>query len=99
MALSVIEAGTEHNGTAGVVILESDIAGPPFTNAFAELGGGAARNMAIEVAAKAGLADPRCNGMNQAPYATDEKGDTISDPIKQKIHRYRVDISVTRKLV
>lgn len=99
MTLSVIEAATEHDGTAGVVVLESDIDGPPFTDAFAELNSSSAKNLAIETAAKGGLADPRCNGMAHSPYATDDKGEMITDAVKQRIHRYRVDIPVTRRLV
>ena len=97
MSVYVIEP-VEHDGTQGLIKLESDITNN-FSLAIQELQHGATRNEAMLAAAKAGLADPRCNGMHASPYPVDEKGDTVTDPKSQTIHRYRIDISVTRKLV
>lgn len=97
MTLSVLEP-VRHDGTQGMVQIESDIT-EDFSLAIQELQNGAAKNLAIEAAAKAGLADPRCSGMNQFPYPVDASGETVADPREQTITKYRIDIPVTRKLV
>lgn len=96
MALGIVQV--QHDGTTGVVTLQSDNKNGSL--AIQELQGGAAKNLAIETAAKEGLPDPRVSmGASMAPYAVDEKGETVSNPVEQKVAAYRIDISLTRKLV
>jgi len=99
MGLQVVEEGTRHDGTKGIVCLESDVSGPNFSSAITELDSGAARNEAIKVAAAKGLPDPRVEGLNNSPYPVDAEGKVVTNPMAQKVHRYRVDIPVTRRLV
>lgn len=87
----------QHDGTAGIVILESD--NTDFPLAIQELQHGSARQLAIEQASRAGLADPRVNQIDQSTYSVTEDGTTLTDPKKEKIYRYRIDIGVTRRLV
>lgn len=98
MAIRVIEESTRHDGVRGVVCLESDISGPDFSKAIAELQGLEAKNEAIKVAASKGLPDPRIE-MTSFPYAVDANGEMVTRPREQQVYRYRIDIPVTRRLV
>lgn len=90
------EGGTRHDGTAGNVTFESDLTDWP--KAIAELTHGAAKNEAVKAMAKLGLPDPRVQLVGMA-YPVDSDGNQITDPLKQQIHRYRIDIPMTRRLV
>ena len=95
MTVKVISV--DHDGTQGTVTCESDIT-DHWPNAIEELKNGATRNTAIAAVAKEGLPDPRC-GMTLAPYAIDDKGETVVRPKEQQIAAYRVDVAVTRRIV
>ena len=99
MGIKVVEEGTTHDGTKGVVCFESDVDGPNFSSAISELTNGATRNEAIKVAASKGLPDPRVEGLNNSAYPVDAEGKAVTNPMAQKVHRYRIDIPVTRRLV
>jgi len=92
---NAVKGGTHHNGTKGIVCLESDL--PDFSLAIQELRSGAARNEAIKVAASLGLPDPRCE-MTSHPYPIDGQGQPLINP-KVPIAAYRIDIPLTRRLV
>lgn len=91
-----VKGGTHHNGTKGIVCLESDLADYPM--AIQELRSGAARNEAITVMAGLGLPDPRCE-MSAHPYPITDKGGPVIDPRADRIAAYRIDIPLTRRLV
>jgi len=97
MAIHLVEDNTSHDGTKGQVCFESDIVNN-FSNAITELSSGATRNEAIKVAAAKGLPDPRVE-LSISPYPIDVHGEPVVRPTEQQIHRYRVDVAVTRRLV
>lgn len=99
MGIKVIEQGTTHDGTKGIVCFESDVAGPNFSSAISELTSGSTRHEAIKVAGMKGLPDPRVEGLNNAAYPVDAEGKPVTNPLTQQVHRYRIDIPVTRRLV
>jgi hypothetical protein len=82
---------------AGHVTLQSD--NPNGSLAIQELRSGEAKSAAITEAAKEGVPDPRVNGMTLAPYPITEDGQTVTDPVNQKVAAYRVDVPITAKLV
>lgn len=98
MALSVVKEKTKHDGTKGVVCLETDCSGPNFSSGITELQSGVARHEAIKVAAESGLPDPRVE-IAASAYPVDAEGQEVVNPMAQRVHRYRIDIPVTRRLV
>lgn len=97
MGLHIItdENATRHDGTQGLITLESDLEGP---NAIDELSSVAARNMAIRHAGTMGLADPRING-HYAPFPVDAENKEVTLNDVRPVRAYRAEIPVTRRLV
>lgn len=103
----------EDDLSRGIVVLEStcEKTRGNFSAAFAELDSQDARAKALGHAAQSGVGDPRVNGSPTAPYPVnkegvplelvkDKDGNTppLTDP-RMAVHRYRVDVPVTRRLV
>ena len=94
MALKVVDV-LEHNDTTAVIVIESDH--EDGGNAYTELQGPDCRRLAIMHAAKElGLSQPGVNNVTIA-YPVDKKGKEITDQ-RVKFHRFRADISVTRRI-
>lgn len=96
MALAVVEAESRHDGTEGVIVVESDL--KAFNIAITELQAQPARTLALKFAGSKGLADPRVKG-SLSTYPVDADGKPVTDPKGQTTFRYRVDIPVVRRLV
>jgi hypothetical protein len=96
MAIKLI--GMENQGTRGVVCFESDIEGPDFSSAIAELKSGNTRHEALKIAAENGLSRPGAE-LSMSAYPVDAEGKEVKDAIKQRVHRYRIDIPVTQPAV
>ncbi len=100
----------EADRSRGVVVVESDCAGPPFTDAFQELDGMACVQLAQSFAASVGCAPARLNGNKEGPYAVNDDGlslDQVKDSKgnalpqthpKMQPHRYRVSVPVTQPM-
>lgn len=97
----------------GVVVIESDLPmrGGNFNEAFAELDSMDARHRALGFANANGIADARINGNTSGTYAVNKEGiplDRVTDELGQplpmvhprmKVHRYRRNIPVTKRLI
>lgn len=94
----------------GVVVVESDCSGPPFLEAFNELEGQAAVQMAQAFAASLGCAPAYLNGNKIGPYPVNSEGKSMEHvrgengevlppqhPLMQPAN-YRVDIPVSRPI-
>jgi len=112
MSLTIVTERSkfEPDMSRGTVVVESDSGGPPFNEAFAELDGVAATNLACQFAASLGCAPAYLNGNKLGPYAVNEAGVPLdevrgpggrplpqTDPLMQPA-RYRVDVPVTRPM-
>jgi len=99
MSLQVIEMANDSQNGKAVVIIESDKDGKSAANAFSlaitELQQAEARNMATSYATQTGGVANARTEFPGSPYPVDDKGEVITDPHNQTIHRYRVDIPVT----
>lgn len=101
MAVHVLEEETRTLREQGfqVVLLESDIEdSKDFHLAIRELQHPGTRNMAIQAATRMGVANARV-GMMQHPFPVDVKGNTVTRPMEQQVHRYRIEVEVTSKAV
>lgn len=110
--LRVIEEASEFqpDGSRGVVVVESDQGGPPFTDAFQELDGAAAVHLAQQYATTKGCSPAYLNGNKTGAYPVnaeglslehvrDEKGGALPQQHpRMQPQRYRVDIPVSRPL-
>lgn len=85
----VIECSLEPQKSAG------------FRPAIEKLSSSSAKKLALIYAAQQGMADPRVNGIINAPYAVDFEGEEIqqSDGIPREIKAYRVSVPVARGFV
>ncbi len=99
MPLFVVEDPelTFHDGTSGQVTLESNA--PSLPEQMSELDNAEARHLAIRYMAGQGLPDPRINGTPHKPYAVTADGLVLTDPVRQTVASYRVDVPVVRRLV
>jgi len=109
--LKVVESATQVNDRGGVVVVESDCDGPPFTAAFAELEGPEAVRLAQSYAARFGCAPSAVNGNRVGPYPVNSAGVPIEDvrdpdgnplPVQHPLmqpYRYRVDIRLVGRLL
>lgn len=96
--------------TRGVIVLRSDVEGPPFTQAFTELDSMDARNMACTHGSQNGLGTAHINGNIIGPYPVNAEGlslenirDGQGNPLPQTHPRmqpkwYQADIPVARPL-
>ena len=112
MALLVVEGASQFtpDRARGVVVVESDCEGPPFTEAFHELDSQESRQVAQGYAAQMGVAPAFINGNVIGPYPVNSEGlslehvrDDQGRPLPQnhprmQPKRYRVDVPVTRPL-
>jgi hypothetical protein len=81
------------------VVVVSDAAGPPFTEAFEELQGSEAVRFAMEYAATKGMSNIAVDGLRASPYAVNADGEVVAalpDDVadnspRRRIHRYRAD--------
>lgn len=103
----------ESDRSGGVVVIESDLpmSRGSFGAAHDELNSMEARHRAIGYANTLGIADARINGNTSGPYAVNKHGvplEHVKDEKHQSlplthenmaVHRYRVDIPVTKRLV
>lgn len=94
----------------GVVVLESDVEGPDFSQAFEELSSTATRTMALGYAAQQGVAPAHINGNTIGPYPINSEGYSLdqvhgpkgeplpqTDPRMQPA-RYRFEVPVVRPI-
>jgi len=112
MSLNVVENACTFTGdrSRGVVVIESDAPGPPFTESFHELDSTDARNLALQFSAGCGLAPPRINGNVIGPYPINGEGlslehvkDGQGQPLppqhpRMQVARYRIDVPVAAAL-
>jgi hypothetical protein len=110
MGLLVVENACTQtaDGSQGVIVIESDCDGPPFTEAFQELESADARRLAQSFAQKAGIAPAHINGNVLGPYPVNFEGlslehvkDGKGKPLpasdkRMQPARYRVDVPVIR---
>lgn len=94
----------------GVVVVESDVDGPPFNDAFYELDSQDARHLAQGYAAQMGIAPAYLNGNVLGPYPVNAEGLSLEhvrgpqgQPLpaqhpRMQVKRYRVDVPVSRPL-
>jgi hypothetical protein len=94
--MAVTCVSIEHNGDTGRATMESDLTDFPL--AISELQNGATRQAAIVAASQKGLPDPRV-GMNNSVYPVNAAGELLKDPLQDRIHRYRIDVELTRRMV
>jgi len=100
----------EADRSRGLIVVESDLSGPPFTEAFHELEGMGVVSLAQSFACSVGCAPAYLNGNKIGPYAVNSQGlslDQVRDkdgnalpqthPLMQPA-RYRMDIPVTRPI-
>lgn len=112
MGLSVVPAASTfaEDMSRGQVVVESDVAGPPFQAAFDELQSPEARTLAIRYAVSKGMSSPRLNGANSSTFPVNDqftpleqvRGDDgkqppLTDP-RMKPHRYRVRVPLLAAL-
>jgi hypothetical protein len=111
--LLVVESACQFapDRSKGVVVIESDCSGPPFTAAFTELDSAEARRLAIVYAQSAGVVPPRINGNVIGPYPVNSEGmsfENIHDEQGQPLpaghprmqpKRYRIDVPVCASLM
>lgn len=98
------------DGSRGVVVIESDCGGPPYTEAFAELDGQDAVAVAQQYATTKGCAPAYLNGNKSGAYPVNADGVSLEHvrggdgkPLpqqhpKMQPARYRIDIPVSRPL-
>lgn len=112
MALQVVEKACqfEPDRSRGTIVIESDLGGPPFTDAFQELDGAPSVQLAQQYACAMGCAPAYLNGNKIGPYPVNSEGlslENVRDEKGQPLHqahprmqpdRYRVDIPVSRPI-
>lgn len=112
MSLLIVEAAcqTTPDRSRGMIVVESDCEGPPFTDAFHELDSQDARALAQGYAAQLGIAPAFINGNVQGPYPVNFEGLSLEhvrdgdgkalpqNHPRMQPKRYRVDVPVTRPL-
>jgi hypothetical protein len=94
----------------GMVVVESDAEGPPFTQSFAELESVDARTLAQGYAATQGVVSARINGNLSSPYPVNAQGEPL-DAVKgpdgsplpaahprMQPSKYRIDVPVCTPL-
>lgn len=110
MALSVVESACQFASALdrGVITIESDLTGPPFSNAFEELQSQAAKDLALSYATQRGVVPAFLNSMTVQPYPVNSDGLSMeqvrgpgNEPLpqnhpKMQPARYRVDVQVAR---
>jgi hypothetical protein len=110
--LQIVEKActVEQDLSRGLIVVESDCEGPPFTQAFEELNSQDARRIAQGYAGKVGVASPHINGNVQGPYPVNAQGQSLEhvkdekgNPLppqhpSMKPMRYRIDVPVCRPL-
>ena len=112
MSLLIVEkaCSVTPDRSRGVIVVESDNVGPPFTEAFHELDGQDARSLAQGYAAQLGVAPAFINGNVIGPYPVNKEGmslehvrDGDGHPLpanheRMQPARYRIDVPVNRPL-
>lgn len=110
--IHVVEAACQftQDRSRGTVVLESDVTGPDFSEAFRELGSTDARGVAQTYASAQGCAPAYINGNVIGPYPINAKGfplDQVTGPGGQPLPvshpdlqpaRYRLEVPVSRPL-
>ena len=96
------------DGSRGMVVIESDEGGPPFTAAFTELEGMTAVAMAQQYATGRGCSPACLNGNKIGPYPVNaegvnlelvrgDKGEALPQQHpRMQVARYRLDVPVAR---
>jgi len=114
MSLEIVRDATtfDDEKRTGRVVLESDIETNP-DQAMNELASVAAKTKALNYAASCGMIDPRINGNVGHCYPVNVDGKALTevgvdpktkkpyprDHKKMKLHRYRIEVPVCKKLV
>lgn len=93
MALQVLEMSAP-TGKQQVTITSNN---PAHNLAIVELQSAEARKLAIQYASSRGVSNARCE-MPSAPYPVDAEGQSVVDPVKQKIAAYRMDVPISTGL-
>ena len=111
MALKIIDTACEFlpDRSKGRIVVESDIDGPPYEKAFAELMDLSARTYALNCASQLGC-NPAClNGNTEGPYPVNSQGlslDKVRGPDGKSLppqhplmqpRRYRIDVPVAAR--
>jgi len=91
MSLSILENQTNLTATGGWVVIKEDDRN--FPKAIESLSHADARNLALNAAAKAGVASPRIGNIVR-PYAVDQSGKEVLDQTEQQIDHYRANIQI-----
>lgn len=98
------------DGSRGMVVIESDAVGPPFTEAFSELEGSASVSLAQQYATTQGCSPAYLNGNKIGPYPVNAEGLSLEqvrgpkgEALPQQHPRmqpakYRVEVPVSRPL-
>jgi hypothetical protein len=112
MALNVVEPRCDFTPgmERGNVVVESDVEGPYFQNAFDELNDPSARTLAQQYAAQRGCAPAWLNGNIVGPYPVNREGlplDEVKGPNGQALpqthprmqpHRYQITVPVCQPI-